>query len=280
VNYRLPTCLAALILSVACPAQTPDQTVAAVQRWIGRALIVRGFYSENELHYDATGKVEGTPRIVDWTLAGVDLDAAKRVDADTIELDGMRVLIHYDFNSQLFDRRPQKNQRIKILVGIRKTGSSANALLGVDPIEETLAEAFSVGIDPPLQHSMPDYWQHYFNPNLPWPNDGLEAQTIYPVKDAPAGSLTPSKVARKTDPAETPEADHDKIRGAVGLRLIVDAQGQPKRIAILRPLGYGLDALAAQAARGWTFEAARAGDQPVAARTDVWQNFVPKPPAH
>jgi TonB family protein len=258
-----------------------DPNLAAAQRWVGRGLILRGFYGVNELKFDANGKVEGAPKTVDWTLAGVDLEGVKRVDAETIELDGVRVAIRYNPDNLLFDRHPQKDQRVKVLVAVRKVGSSANTLLGMEPVEETLGEIFAMGIDPALQRSMPDYWKHYFDPNLAWGGDGLDGQTVYPGKGAPGApaGLTYPEVERKTPSSETAEAEKDKVRGSVSVRLVVDPAGEPKRVAILKPLGYGLDARAAQDVKAWKFTPGQLGGKAVAVRMDVNDDFAPTPPA-
>jgi hypothetical protein len=277
---------AALLLAswASAGAQAPiveDPPLTAAQRWVGRGLVLRGFYGANELKFDANGKVEGAPKTVDWTLSGIDLDGVKRVDADTIELDGVRVAIRYNSGNLLFERHPQKDQRMKLLVTVRKIGSSANALLGLDPVEETLGEIFSMGIDPPLQRSMPDYWKHYFDPNLAWTGDGLDGQTIHPGKGAPGApaGLSFPEVSQKTPSVETPEADKDKVRGPVGVRLVIDAAGEPKRVAILKPLGYGLDARAAQDVKGWKFAAGQLDGHAVAVKMDVNEDFAPTPPS-
>ena len=271
--------LAKIVLSLAtcvqASAQAPiveDPALAAAQRWAGRGLILRGFYAVNKLKFDASGKVEGAPKAVDWTLAGVDLDGVKRVDAETLELDGVRVAIRYNSDNLLFERHPQKDQRVKILVAVRKVGSSANALLGVEPVEETLGTIFSMGIDPALQRSLQDYWRHYFDPNLSWSGDELGGQTILPAK----GESSP-QVVRKTVSVETPEAEKDKVRGSVGVRLVVDAKGEPRRVAILKPLGYGLDARAVQDVKAWKFTPGQVDGRPVALRVDVIDDFAPTP---
>ena len=174
------------------------------------------------MSFDASGKVDGAPKAFDWTLAGVDLESVKRVGAETLELDGVRVAIRYNPDNLLFERHPQRDQRVKVLVAVRKVGSSANTLLGLEPVEETLGTIFSMGIDPALQRSLQDYWRNYFDLNLSWSGDELEGQTILPAK----GESSP-QVVRKTVSVETLEAEKDKVRGSVGVRLVVDAKGDP-----------------------------------------------------
>jgi TonB family protein len=119
----------------------------------------------------------------------------------------------------------------------------------VKQLEAAFAAMFSVGIDPELQRAMPDYWRHYFDPTLAWPQDGLNGQTIYSlygVGDQAKDVIAP-KVEHRTEAKYGEFAMRDKVQGALQLRLVVDAEGAPQRIAVSRPLGYGLDASAVEA---------------------------------
>ncbi|SFR98852.1 TonB family C-terminal domain-containing protein [Granulicella pectinivorans] len=270
MNARTAVILAIALAAAPIHAQSPDPTLAAAARWIGRSLILRGFYAPNELHYDPAGKAEGTPKSTDWTLAGVDLEAIKRIDPATLELDGVRVAIRFNPDNQLFERHPQKDQHLKILVAIPGTGSPSNQLLGTEPIEETLARIFSIGIDPALQRSMPDFWRHYFDPHIAW-----DGEPVYP---APATVTAPPTLAHRTDVPETPEAEHDKVRGSLLMRLTVDEHGAVKFVSVLKPLGYGLDARAIEQVRRWTFTPAQASGAPAPMKLDIAETFAPRPP--
>jgi hypothetical protein len=46
-----------------------DAEMTAASLLVGRALFLRGFYLNNELTYDAAGKMRGEPKVGDWTLA-------------------------------------------------------------------------------------------------------------------------------------------------------------------------------------------------------------------
>ena len=65
----------------------------------------------------------------------------------------------------------------------------------------------------------------------------------------------------------------DKVRGPVRLRMVVDAGGVPHRIAIVQPLGYGLDASAVEAMAKWRFDPAMREGQAVAAGVVVQEQF-------
>jgi TonB family protein len=254
------------------PTAPTDADLDAAQLWIGRALFLRGSYLANDLNYGATGQVTGSPKSGDWTLSGVDLKKVERHGPQNIQLDGIRVAIRYNADTHEFERHPQKDANIKILVA--DPGSAAAVAATFDAI-------FAQGIDPRLQQATPAFWQHYFNPALPWPQDTLAGQQVFVLK-SPIQPDDPTQpvVSHKTDAKMTTEAEKDRIHGVLQLRMVVDAQGVPQRIAIMRPLGYGLDERAVEAITKWRFTPAMRQGQPVASMFLFNYEFVVVVPPH
>jgi periplasmic protein TonB len=75
------------------------------------------------------------------------------------------------------------------------------------------------------------------------------------------------------DPEYTEEARRAKIQGTCILWLIVDAEGHPRDIRVVRGLGYGLDQKALETVRQWRFEPARKDGQPVNVQVSVEVGF-------
>ena len=283
--------------AVAEPALPADPALSAAGNLIGRALFLRGSYAPNNLAYDSTGRVEGTPKTTDWTLAAVNILKATRRAADTIELEGVRVAIRYNPDAHEFQRHPLNDEKMKLLVGVTPDDAAASR-----QINAAFAAIFSIGIDPALQRSMPTLWRHYFDPSLPWstaspgpnsnanpgagaiaessgPPDPLASQTIYPIPPlpplpGPPAQIVPPVLSHQTSSQYTAAARNDKVQGTVQLRLVVDAQGVPQRIAVNHPLGYGLDRQAADAVAKWRFNPALRAGQPVASAILVNIDFV------
>src|SRR5271168_2684875 len=159
---------------------------------IGKALFLRGFYLQNTLDYDAAGKVSGTPKVGDWTLAAVNVMKVERRGTGEIELDGVRAAIRYNADSHEFQRHGLNDEKMRLMV--KDTGDAKQ-------LEAAFAAMFSVGIDPGLQRAMPDYWRHYFDPTLAWPQDALNGQTIYALYGAgdQAKDVTAPKVEHRVD---------------------------------------------------------------------------------
>jgi TonB family protein len=251
------------------PGSGPDPEIGTASLLVGKALFLRGFYLNNDLTYDATGRVQGSPKVGDWTVAAMNVLKAERRGADEIELDGVRVAIRYNPDTHEFQRHPLNDEKMRVVV--KGLGDHEKA----KQLEEAFATMFSVGIDPALQRSMPDYWRHYFDPALPWPEEGLQGQTIYAlygVGDQAKDVVAPT-VEHRVDAKYGDFAVRDKVQGAIQLRLVVDPAGSTLRIAISRPLGYGLDAAAVEAMRKWRFSPGRRGGDPVATGVAVEQDF-------
>lgn len=248
-----------------------DAALDAAQQWIGRALFLRGSYLANNLNYAASGQAIAPQKSGDWTLSGVDLQKVIRRSPEQIELEGLRVAIRYNPDNHQFERHPQKDATIKIL--LTDPGSA-------DATETALDAIFSQGIDPRLQHATPDFWQHYFNPALPWPQDVLSAQQIFVPTNPPGKPSDPTQavVLHKTDAKLTLEAEKDRVQGTLQLRMVIDAQGVPQRIAIVRPLGYGLDERAVEAVAKWRFTPAMQQDQPLPSALLLNYQFAIAPP--
>jgi TonB family protein len=241
-----------------------DAVVEAASQMMGRALFLRCFCSEDNLSFDAEGHVAGLAKATDWTLAGVNVLKVERKAPGEIEFDGVRVAIRFATDRREFDRHPQNDEKMKIVVA--DTGDAT-------AFEHALKSVFSTGIDRLLQQNMPEFWQHYFDPGKPWPPDSLTGQTIE-VLPAPTPTASVAAPTHKSEAGYTSEAAHDRVAGQVRLRLVVDADGVPKRIAVVQPLGYGLDERAVEALEKYRFTPAMVQERPVASNVTIDEEFV------
>ena len=246
--------------------ETIDKTVETAGALAGKGLFLRGFYASNDLTYDSAGRVQGAPKIGDWTMAAVNVLKAERRGAEEIELDGVRAAIRYDPNDHTFQRHALNDEKMRLVVS--NSGD-------VKQLEAALGAMFAVGIDPGLQRAMPDYWRHYFDPTLAWPQDALNGQTIYALYGAAdqVKDVSAPNVEHRADAKYSEFAVRDKVQGTLQLRVVVDAGGIPQRIAVSRPLGYGLDASAVEAMRKWRFTPGMKDGNPVATEMVVEQQF-------
>ena len=268
---KLIVLLLALTWSMPLRSQTPvaqalsaDPQVAAAQAWIGRALILRGGYSGSQLEFDGAGHVKSSPRTTDWTLAGMDLTSVTRHGSGDLELEGTRVTIGYNQGGHVFERHPQKDQKLRVIVPGAATPEAVDA---------ELTTVFSQGIDPALERSLPSYWSHYFLPQLAWPDDELKGVTIRGLNGKVPGDLTMPVPEKKPVPEMTVEASAAHVKGSVQATLVVDVAGVPRRVVLRNPLGWGLDEKVVEALMRYRFAPGMMAGAAVAVQVIVNQGF-------
>ena len=248
----------------ATSAPAADPVVAAGEKWIGRALILRALPAGGELTFDRAGKLENGGKTVDWTLAGMNVEKVLRRGNKEVELDGTRVAIRYNPDQHQFDRHPLKDAPIRVTL----PASDAAGL------NRTMAAIFATGIDPALERSLAPAWRHYFLPGAEWTGaDALTGVTIAPVNAQPGNGTVFPVAEKKPEPDYTDQARTDRVKGTVGVRLVVDAEGVPRRVTIRQPLGYGLDTRTAEAVARWRFQPGTVAGKPVAMEVIVNQAF-------
>jgi protein TonB len=87
------------------------------------------------------------------------------------------------------------------------------------------------------------------------------------------GGIKPPKVISAPDPKYPKDARRAGKQGTVVLLLIVDTNGRPTTMSIIRPLGSGFDEKAIAAVSTWRFKPATFADQPVPVAINVEVNF-------
>jgi TonB family protein len=77
----------------------------------------------------------------------------------------------------------------------------------------------------------------------------------------------------KPEPEYSEEARKAKWQGAVLLELVVDADGVPQNIRVIRSLGLGLDQKAIEAVQKWRFKPGQKDGKPVPVSANIEVNF-------
>ncbi len=86
-----------------------DAELDMASQMVGRALFLRCLCAENNLTFDAQGRVNGSVKKTGWTLSGMNVLKVSRKGANQIELDGVRVAVRYATDRHEFDRKPQND---------------------------------------------------------------------------------------------------------------------------------------------------------------------------
>ncbi len=87
------------------------------------------------------------------------------------------------------------------------------------------------------------------------------------------GGISAPRPVTTPDPEYTEQARLAKTQGTCILWLIVDDQGQPRDIRVVRGLGFGLDAKAIEAVKQWRFQPAMKDGRPVNVQISVEVGF-------
>jgi protein TonB len=87
------------------------------------------------------------------------------------------------------------------------------------------------------------------------------------------GGISAPQALSTPDPEYTEEARNAKTQGTCILWLIVDDQGRPRDIRVVRGLGMGLDAKAIEAVKQWKFQPALKDGRPVNVQISVEVGF-------
>jgi TonB family protein len=87
------------------------------------------------------------------------------------------------------------------------------------------------------------------------------------------GGISAPQPVTTPDPEYTEQARLAKTQGTCILWMIVDDQGRPRDIRVVRGLGYGLDAKAIEAVKQWKFQPAMKDGHPVNVQISVEVGF-------
>jgi len=95
------------------------------------------------------------------------------------------------------------------------------------------------------------------------------------------GDVSAPVVAYAPDPEYSEQALAAKYEGTCVLSLVVDSEGRPQKVKVVRRLGLGLDEKAIEAVEAWRFKPAMKNGNPVAVQLNVMVTFhlYRKPPS-
>lgn len=97
----------------------------------------------------------------------------------------------------------------------------------------------------------------------------IAAAEVYKV----GGDVTSPKLVHKVEPKYTKHAKKAKLKGKVVLSAIINDQGTPENIEVVKILDSGLDAEAVKAVSQWQFKPAEKSGKPVAVKIEIQVNF-------
>jgi bla regulator protein blaR1 len=149
----------------------------------------------------------------------------------------------------------------KLLVGAMAIGALAGPIL-VGVVKAPLVKAQSPQASAAAKPTAVDTSQepaHWLSP----------LNQVYHV----GGDVSAPQLIFAPDPEYTEKARRAKYQGICVLALIVDEEGNPQRVQVVRHLGMGLDKKAVEAARQYRFKPATLRGKPVPVEVNIEVNF-------
>jgi len=95
------------------------------------------------------------------------------------------------------------------------------------------------------------------------------AQTVYKV----GAGVTPPRIIKRSYPEFSEEARNKKVEATAYLELVINPEGIPERVTLVKDPGYGLGQKAVEAAHQWRFQPAMKDGHPVAVTVMMEVNF-------
>jgi TonB family protein len=258
---------------VAGRSPTMNTEAAISAQLIGKPLLLRGFWVEDELKFDDAGLPASEYPVGSFTEAGFDAQKVT-LKSDHLTITGQRVALVFDAagnarrvpmtRSKMFSKSPE---RVTIEIDGHGDGDFDKELNAI--FADRLSDIAS---------SLPDYWQPFATRHSADSTETLEAMPSFPTKqDAKAshvgGNVKPPKLLKSVDPKFSETARQQKFSGNVEIYLWVGEDGLPSHIRIVRPVGMGLDERAVAAISQYRFAPATRDGQPVMVDLYVDVNF-------
>lgn len=132
-------------------------------------------------------------------------------------------------------------------------------------LHDALDRIFAPSLDDKLRAQMPEFWQLYYQAQAA----GVDYRPRDPKVLRSNAVDQQAKVTGSIAPDSNEYAQASGVAGRALYRAVIGADGKPGEIAVVRPIGFGLDENAVAAIRKASFQPAIKGGQPVAETLDL-----------
>ena len=245
-----------------------------------KVLTLRHFYEGEHLSFQPDGSLRGFAEEGPWTVDGQILVKHIQHHGRALEIQGRRVCLVFDSKgnpyrdvlttlseSKLKDRGRAENffrsRNVKIEIELNSDRPDMSEV-------STAMNAVFLSPAESVRDVVPDYWRDYFDKIDGRPSN--DANGVMPMY-SPKSGMTAPRVLQQDEPAFSEEARLAKYQGTMTMSLVVDPYGSARDIAIVSPLGLGLDEKAVAAVGTWKFKPATKDGQPVPVKIAVEVSF-------
>ena len=142
--------------------------------------------------------------------------------------------------------------------------STDSPAVAAQTLDQALQRILAPSLDAALLASLPDYWQLYYAAQRSG-HEFVPGPGVLPSSTVDHSA----RLLKAIDPPSNSYAQANGIAGRALYRVVVQASGKPGRIAILRPIGFGLDESAVASIQAASFTPAVHSGQPVAEALDL-----------
>ncbi len=132
-------------------------------------------------------------------------------------------------------------------------------------LREALDRIFAPGLDARMMEQMPDFWRLYYQAQAA----GVDYRPKDPKVLRSNAVDQQARVVTSIAPDSNEYAQASGIAGRALYRAVIGPDGKPDEIAVVRPIGFGLDENAVAAIRKASFIPAAKSGQPVAETLDL-----------
>jgi TonB family protein len=269
--------LLALPLVVNCLPALGQTTVDAINaRLIGQPLYLRGFWMEDDLHFDAAGQPEKKYHGSTFTEAGIDVSQVS-LAGGKLHIKGQRMGLTFENLAPKRVKLSAKKYNGEISIEIQSPVDG--------DFDKALTEIFAADLTS-LVPAMPFYWQYYARNHLlaskgqtkPSPETTEAAKPTAPSASGNAilshgGGIKHPTVTHLEEPQFSDAARLLKYSGIVEVYLWVLPDGTPSQLSIVKPAGLGLDEQALYAVSKYKFKPATKDGKAITVDLYVDVNF-------
>lgn len=258
---------------------------STLTRYQGKPMMLRNSYCGRNLKFDQDGNLLSGGKSGSWTMCRdiviTEIQKATHVDRNEtrLKLKGRRIHWYYDSKTSSFRDLTEspaakksdayqemlKPQVVSIEVQLPAQADDAAAEAALDALFYKSEEDFA--------KSVPEVWRCFFHtePNATiCGSEGSIVGQIMPLKQGESirGTKPPQPILAPS-PDYPSEIMRAGFHGAVLLTTTVGTDGHVTDIRITRPLGLGIDELAAAKVSKWKFKPAVREGEPVAVRVAI-----------
>ncbi len=262
--------LALLLLApAALTAQSNQPSLEG--RLIHKPLYLRGLWRADTLTFDGAGTITSPSETTSFTLSGIDLSRVE-LTGSGLTLTGRRIgleLEQQDARTRVPLQIDGADEPVTIEIALAPGADYAKA---IDAIF-----AYDLGS---LVPTLPAYWQLYAHNNFlgagndrPIHSEKQEKKLDKPINKGGKDSIVKPTLAYSVAPTMTMAATNLQYKASVIISLIVEKDGVPSHLQLLRPAGLGLDEQAIAAVEKYIFNPATQKGRPVPVDLNVVVDF-------